>query len=167
MKKIPNSNANIATKFLPLIANNIDIKCLSVKQTRQGWKKNAKKFRCRFCNHGFQVKNERDIHELRHSGQKPFACTTCNKQFLTEYLLGQHHETHTDGKPFSCSICLKKFPYERSMKSHEKKHANIRAHKCEMCEKGFFGKSDSGQTHGRSLSRKALPMSRLSFYIQI
>jgi len=100
-----------------------------------------KKFRCEFCDKGYNQKHNWKAHvERYHSTERSYSCTECGKGFSRRYKLVEHQNRHSGSKPYRCRVttCTRAFVSNSDLKSHIKKHHSENA---EALLKEVTGKS--------------------------
>jgi len=98
------------------------------------------KFRCIFCNMGFNQKGHMIRHQRIHSREKPYKCPKCPKSFLRESNLSGHVGIHTGDRPFKCVQCSKLFTHKYYLRRHFRTHTGAKPFHCVHCHKLFSQK---------------------------
>jgi uncharacterized Zn-finger protein len=88
-----------------------------------------RKFRCSYCNMGFNRKEHVTFHERFHTDEKPYVCQfdSCNWKFVKKSDLYRHNQTHRGRKPFRCGYmgCKSKYTKLDDLINHKTIHQII------------------------------------------
>ena len=97
--------------------------------------KEAKRYRCRYCDKRFQRSHHRLRHQTIHTGDKQplYQCKFCSKRFPSGEERSKHQEEHKVDRPYKCSFCAKGFKNTSALRSHEMSLHTVHAYKCEVC----------------------------------
>ncbi|XP_030576244.1 zinc finger protein 660-like [Archocentrus centrarchus] len=92
---------------------------------------------CHLCNKRFNTHSSREVHLLRHSGERPHPCPHCGKRFLTKSVLKSHVRIHTGERPYICPICNRKFTQNYPLTVHLRMHRQEKPYLCSTCGMSF------------------------------
>ncbi|KFM83211.1 Zinc finger protein 112-like protein, partial [Stegodyphus mimosarum] len=112
------------------------------------------RFLCNFCNAGFQLLNNLEIHERRKHPECNFnnqirkrktdtiyrRCEMCSKFFVLLFEYEQHYLSHLIDANYECDVCKAKFLDEKHMLDHRNNE-----HKFGLIEKGYLALKMSGK----------------------
>ncbi|XP_035205716.1 zinc finger protein 431-like [Stegodyphus dumicola] len=114
------------------------------------------RFLCNFCNAGFQLLNNLEIHERRKHPESSFnnqirkrktetiyrRCEMCSKFFVLLFEYEQHYLSHLIDASYECDVCKAKFLDEKQMLDHKNNE-----HKFGLVEKGYLALKMSGKRY--------------------